>query len=110
LSQRRLRRRSDGNGDRGAVMGVAVEAVVVAVVHRPPLFACGCCRGTPSSLCTLSAAPHRLEVDALLSLSLTSWMYFPILHIFNVGIPYTRTPDDSLIISAIDSICMYGCT
>jgi hypothetical protein len=35
---------------------------------------------------------------------LTSGMYFPILHIFNVGTPYTQTPDrhqtdDSLIIS-----------
>jgi hypothetical protein len=29
-------------------------------------------------------------------------MYFPILHIFNVGIPNTRTPDDSLIFSSID--------
>ena len=62
--QRRLRRRSDGNGNGGAVMGVAVVAVAVAVavVHRPPLFACGCSSAAPdpSSLCTCSAAPHRL--------------------------------------------------
>ncbi len=73
-------------------MGVAVVAVAVAVVHRPPLFACGCSSAAPdpSSLCTCSAAPHRL-VDALLPLSLTSGMYFPFLHIFNVGTPYRRT-------------------
>jgi hypothetical protein len=39
------------------VMGVAVVAVAVAVVHRPPLFVCGCSSaapdGTPSSLCHL---------------------------------------------------------
>ena len=74
-------------------MGVAVVAVAVAVVHRPPLFACGCSSAAPdpSSLCTylLSAAPQI--VDALLSLSLTSGMYFPILHIFNVGTPYGQT-------------------
>lgn len=53
-AQRRLRRCSDGNGDGGAVMGVAVVAVAVAVVHRPPLFACGCSSAAPdpSSLCT----------------------------------------------------------
>ncbi len=79
-AQRRLRRRSDGNGDGGAVMGVAVVAVAVVVVHRPPLFACGCS----------SAAPDPSSL-ALLSLSLTSGMYFPILHIFNVGILYTQT-------------------
>ena len=77
-AQRRLRRRSDGNGDGGAVMGVAV--VAVAVVHHPPLFACGCSSaapdGTPSSLVlATSAAPHRFE-DALLSLSLTSGCIF----------------------------------
>ncbi len=38
-AQRRLGRFSDGNGDGGAVMGVAVVAAAVAVVHRPPLFA-----------------------------------------------------------------------
>jgi hypothetical protein len=37
MAQRRLF--SYGNGDGGAVMGVAVMAAVVAVVHRPPLFA-----------------------------------------------------------------------
>ncbi len=106
-AQRRLRRRSNGNGDGGAVMGVAVVAVAVAVVYRPPLFACGCSSAAPNGTpplfltCCTSAAPHRL--DALLSLSLTSGMYFPILHIFNVGTPYRRTDrqtDDSLIISA----------
>jgi hypothetical protein len=36
------------------VMGVAVVAMAVAVVHRPPLFACGCSSAAPdpSSLCT----------------------------------------------------------
>jgi hypothetical protein len=55
-AQRRLRWCSDGNGDDGAVMGVAVVGVAVVVVHRPPLFACGCSSaapdGTPSSLVT----------------------------------------------------------
>jgi hypothetical protein len=37
------------------------------------------------------AAHLPLPTDALLSSPLTSGMYFPILHIFNVGIPYTRT-------------------
>jgi len=60
-AQRRLRRRSDGNGDGGAAMGVAVVAAA-ADVRRPPLFACGCS----------SAAPE----DALLSLPLTSGIYF----------------------------------
>jgi hypothetical protein len=73
-------------------MGVAVVAVAVAVVHPPPLFlrvAAHLLRDALLSLYLLSAAPHRL--DALLSLSLTSGMYFPILHIFNVGTPYRRT-------------------
>jgi hypothetical protein len=56
-AQQRLRRCSDGNGDGGAVMGVAVVAVAVAVVHRPPLFACGYSSPapdrTPSSLVTM---------------------------------------------------------
>ncbi len=57
-AQRRLGRFSDGNGDGGAVMGVAVvvAAAAVAVVHHPPLSACGCSSaapdGTPSSLVT----------------------------------------------------------
>jgi hypothetical protein len=55
-AQQRQWRRSDGNGDGGAVMGVAVVtvAVAVAVVHRPPLFVCGCSSAAPdlSSLCT----------------------------------------------------------
>jgi len=55
-AQRRLGRFSDGNGDGGTVMGVAVVAAAVAVVHRPPLFVCGCSSaapdGTPSSLVT----------------------------------------------------------
>ena len=105
-AQRQLRRRSDGNGDGSAVMGVAVVVVAVAVVHHPPLFACGCSSAAPdpSSLCTICRSPQIR--DALLSLSLTSGMYFPILHIFNIGTPYTQTdghqtPDDSLIISAM---------
>ena len=62
-AQRRLRRRSDGNGVGGAVMGVAVVAVAVAVavVH---------------ALLSFIAAPHRLD-DALLSLSLTSGHHLP---------------------------------
>ena len=48
--QQRLGRFSDGNGECGTVMGVAVVAVVVVVVHRPPLFACGCSSAAPSSL------------------------------------------------------------
>ena len=56
MAQRWLGRFSDGNGDGGAVMGVAVVAAAVAVVHRPPLFACGCSSaapdGMPSSLVT----------------------------------------------------------
>ncbi len=39
MAQRWLGRFSNGNGDGGAVMGVAVVAAAVAVVHRPPLFA-----------------------------------------------------------------------
>jgi hypothetical protein len=80
-SQRRLRRCSDGNGDGDVVMGVAVVVMAVAVVHYPPLFACGCSSaapdGTPSSLvtCCTSADPHRFK-DALLSLSLTSGCIF----------------------------------
>jgi hypothetical protein len=68
-AQRWLRRRSDGNGDGGAVMGVTVVAVAEAVVHRPPLFACGCSSaapdGTPSSCHLLSAALHRLDASSL---------------------------------------------
>ena len=62
-AQQRLRWHSDGNGDGGAVMGVAVVAVAVAVavavVHRPPLFACGCSSAAPdpSSLCTYLPLP-----------------------------------------------------
>jgi len=56
MAQRRLGRFSNGNGDGGAVMGVAVVAAAVAAVHRPPLFACGCSSAapdrTPSSLVT----------------------------------------------------------
>ncbi len=60
-AQRRLWRRSDGNGDGGAAMGVAVVAAA-ADVHRPSLFACGC---------------HLLLLtDTLLSSPLTSGMYF----------------------------------
>jgi hypothetical protein len=60
-------------------MGVAVvaAAAAVAVVHRPPLFACGCYLPLPTV--------------ALLSSPLTLGMYFPSLHIFNVGIPNTQT-------------------
>ena len=78
-AQRRLRRRSNGNGDGdgGAAMGVVVVAAAVAVVHRPPLFACGCYLPLPTV--------------ALLSSPLTLGMYFPSLHIFNVGIPNTQT-------------------
>jgi hypothetical protein len=71
-AQRRLRRRSDGNGDGGAVMGVAVVvvAVAVAVVHRPPIFACGCSSAAPDpsylSLYLRSAAPHSLEMPSSL--------------------------------------------
>jgi hypothetical protein len=100
-AQRRLRWRSDGNGNGGAAMGVAVVAAAVAVVHRPPLFVCGS-SAAPDGRPPPTAAPH----DALLSSPLTSGMYLPILHIFNVGIPYTRTDtgrtDDSLIFSSID--------
>jgi hypothetical protein len=43
------------------VMGVAVVAVAVAVavVHCPPLFACGCSSAAPdpSSLCTYLPLP-----------------------------------------------------
>jgi hypothetical protein len=91
-AQRWLRRCSNGNGDGGAVMGV----VAVAVVHRPPLFACGCSSaapdGTPYSLvtCCTSAAPHRLIRCPPLFVTDVR-MYFPILHIFNVGTPYTQT-------------------
>jgi hypothetical protein len=46
-AQRRLRRNSDGNGDGGAVMGVAVVAMAVVVVHRSPLFVCGCSSTPP---------------------------------------------------------------
>jgi hypothetical protein len=43
------------------VMGVAVVAVAVAVVHRPPLFVCGCSAAPdPSSLCTCYLPLHRL--------------------------------------------------
>jgi hypothetical protein len=59
VAQRRLWQCSDGNGDGGAAMGVAV-VVVAADVHRPSLFACGC---------------HLLLLtDALLSSPLTSGM------------------------------------
>jgi len=60
-AQRWLGRFSDGNGDGGAVMGVAVvvaaaAAAAVAVVRCPPFFACGCSSatpdGTPTSLVT----------------------------------------------------------
>jgi len=47
-AQRRLGRFSDGNGNGGAVMEVAVVVAAVAVVHRPPLFACGCSSAAPS--------------------------------------------------------------
>jgi len=49
-AQRRLGWFSDSNGNGGAVMGVAVVAVAVVVVHRPTLFACGCSSAAPSSL------------------------------------------------------------
>ena len=49
-AQRRLRRCSDGNGDGGAAMGVAVVAEA-ADVRRPPLFACGCSSAAPEDLC-----------------------------------------------------------
>jgi len=96
-AQRRLGQQfSEGNGDGFAVMGVAVVAAAVAVVHHPPLFACGCSSTAPSSLVRTPPPPvrgnHQIAASGPLFVFVTDVrMYFPILHIFKVGTPYTQT-------------------
>ncbi len=59
-AQQRLWRRSDGNGDGGAAMGVAVVAAAMSI-----------------ALLSLRVADHLLlPTDALLSSPLTAGMYF----------------------------------
>jgi hypothetical protein len=49
------------------VMGVAVVAVAVAVVHRRPLFACGCSSAAPDlpliiTACQCQSLPAHLPL------------------------------------------------